>query len=186
MNKNIYYAIQDVNQSFLQLEFSVKMMLYAEKGLIDLEKFDTDLLILEQENDFLYQPYFMNKDFVILASQINVSSAFGISAIVLNDAFVQAKIDNKPDSNLEDDQIRTFVYMVRCAFAHNFAKPTWQIKKCNQKRYILNFKNSKLDINLSGLDGKEFDYKQIGGLTFWHNIKNRSIEIIKNKTTKIL
>lgn len=181
MNEDIIYAIRDVEQSFLQLEFSVKMMVYANRGFIDLEKFDTDLLILEQENDFLYQPYFKDKDLIILASQINVASALGISAIILNDAFVQAKIENKPDSNLEDDQIRTFVYMVRCAFAHNFAKPTWKIKKCNQKRYIFNFKNSKLDINLSELDGKEFDYKQIGGLTLWHNIKNRSVDIIKNK-----
>ncbi len=174
-------ALSDVEQAFKQLEFSIKLMLYCELGNLDKEKFDSDVtILLEEENIGFPAGSFQSDQEIITASRINVSICFGVSAIVLDAAFETAKIECNPNSRDQQDELRTLVYMVRCAFAHNIAKPCWEARGNFARNIKLNLGESDLSLDMVALHGNDFDYPHIGGFANWYKIREMAVLVIKD------
>lgn len=175
-------ALADVEYSFLHLEFAIKLMCYCEMGHLDIEKFDSDLtILLKHKNVGFPQGHFSTPESVIHAAQANVGVAFGVSAIALDSTFESAGIRNKIKSRAPIDELRTFVYMVRCAFAHNFANPRWQINGPDFSRvFSLQLGSSIVSVDLSSLNGQEFEYSHIGDFAQWFSIKSAVIESVRS------
>ena len=174
-------ALLDVEQAFKQLEFAIKLMCYCERGDLDKKKFDSDVTIqLDEENVEFPDGSFQSDQEVVTASHINVSICFGVSAIVMDAAFELAKIGRNPNSRDPKDELRTLVYMVRCAFAHNPAKPCWEARGDFARNIQLNLGENGLSIDMVALHGNDFDYSHIGGFANWYAIREEAVRTIKD------
>lgn len=172
-------ALEDVNLAFRQLEFAIRVMCYCELDHLDREKFDTDLMILlEPENVDFEGGQFHSLESVIKASQMQVQSSFGVSAIVLDAAFEAAGCANKPKAHSPRDDLRCLVYMVRCAFAHNMAAPSWEARGADFARAFTLPLDEPTVIDLSGIHGQIFSYEHIGGFAQWFKIKDAAVRFI--------
>lgn len=179
---SVSLALEDIEHAFKQLEFSIKLMCYCELGNIDPKEFDTDVtILLENENVSFPSGWFQNKESIEKAAQIGVSIAFGVTAIVLDAALDVAGIQRNPSSNLEADVLRSLVYMVRCAFAHNSAMPSWEVRGAYLRPMSLIVNGEALNIDLSRLHGQAFEYEHIGGFANWLYIRS-SVERVVNGT----
>lgn len=177
----LQFAICDIERAFKQLEFSIKLMCYSELGHIDLAKFDTDVtIILDNDNIGFPTGNFQSAKDIILASQINVGVCFGLSAIVLDAAFASVGIKGKPESRDQMDELRTLVYMVRCAFAHNIAYPRWEARGPYSRKIEFYLDQVPLLIDLEHLNGQDFEYSHIGGFANWYKIRDLSLQWIKS------
>lgn len=175
-------ALADVNYAFRHLEFAIRLMCYCESGHLNLPNLDTDVLILlERENVRFPSGEFSTIEAVIPATHALVSMAFGTSAMVLNAAFDLAGFKNNPRSRDPHDELRTLVYMVRCAFAHNPALPLWKANGEQYERMItIQFDTEALSIDLISLNGQPFEYEHIGGFASWLKIRAMSESLICN------
>jgi hypothetical protein len=175
-------ALSDVDYAFRHLEFAIRLMCYCESGHIDLSRLDTDLsILLERENVSFPSGTFSNIEAVIPASQALVGMAFGTSAMVLDAAFDAAGLKRRPQSRQPNDELRTLVYMVRCAFAHNPALPLWEARGQEHARVLsLLVGGTPLSINLASLHGQAFDYDHIGGFAMWLRIRSVSETLIRD------
>jgi hypothetical protein len=174
-------TLLDVEHAFRQLEFAIKLNCFCEKKHLDKDQFDTDVLILlEEQNIGFAEGGFRSYDEIIMASQINIGICFGVSATVLDAAFEEAGINRNPGSQDPNDALRTLVYMVRCAFAHNFANPRWNVRRQYAHVITLNLENELLTVDLANLNELEFDYCHIGGFANWYKIRGMAVRMIEN------
>ncbi len=174
-------ALLDVEQAFKQLEFAIKLMCYCERGDLNRERFDSHVIILlGEENVAFPDGGFQSDQEVVTASQINVGICFGVSAIVLDAAFEAAKIKPNPNSRDPKDELRTLVYMVRCAFAHNLAKPCWEARRNFARNIQLNLGENVLSIDMVALHENAFEYSHIGGFANWYTIRDKAVGVIKD------
>lgn len=180
-------VISEIEQAFKQLEFAIKLMCYCEQGDLDKEKFDTDVTILLADGNIGFPDgSFQSDQEIIAASQINVGVCFGLTAIVLNAAFESAEIQLNPDSRDPKDELRTLVYMVRCAFAHNPADPRWNARGNFARRIQLNLGDGDGEVSLdtAALHGINFDYPHIGGFANWYKIREMAVQMIRETSLK--
>ena len=175
-------ALADVNYAFRHLEFAIRLMCYCESGHLDLPNLDTDVSILfERENVGFPSGTFSTIEAVVPAAQALVGMAFGTSAMVLDAAFQVAGFKNNPDSRQPSDELRTLVYMVRCAFAHNPALPLWKAHGKQYARMIsIPVGGIALSIDLASLHGQPFEYDHIGGFASWLRIRTASEALIRD------
>lgn len=163
----------------MQLEFAIKLMCYCELGHVEKMKFDTYVtILLEKENIGFPQGSFDSDQKIISASQINVGICFGVSAIVLDAAFDAAVVSRDPKQCNPNTDLRTLVYMVRCAFAHNPAMPVWEVRGDFARTLNLSLEGRSISLNMALLHGTEFSYDHIGGLATWFKVKNASAAIL--------
>ena len=172
-------AIADVDHAFRHLEFAIKLLCYVEADNIDRPTFDTDVtLLLETENVSFSASTFESLDSMIVVAQANVGVSFGITAIVLDAAFETAGISRKPESNTANDLLRTLVFMIRSAFAHNPAMPCWEVRGPYLRTLALQLEDETISIDLPRLNGSAFDYGHIGGLANWYRIRRAAERLI--------
>lgn len=166
-------AIADVENAFRQLEFAVKLMCYCELDHLDRAVFDTDVIVrLETENVHFPTGNFETHESVVLASRIQVSVAFGVSAIALDAAYEATGVRMNIQSRAPVDDLRVFVHMVRCAYAHNMALPCWEVHgKDYERTFALPLEDSIATVDLRTRNGQVFDYSHIGGFTQWLKVK---------------
>ncbi|WP_341674998.1 hypothetical protein [Niveibacterium sp. SC-1] len=174
-------ALADVERAFRHLEFAIKLMCYCEVGHLELEKFDADTtILLPNENISFPTGAFDSIEAVVLASQALVGMAFGTSAIVLEAAYEVAGRPRKPTSRQPEEELRTLIYMVRCAFAHNPALPLWEARGPNFARTVsVVLQGSTIAVDLKSLHGKPFEYDHIGGFANWMKIKAESVALLQ-------
>lgn len=182
VHKTTTEALADVDYAFRHLEFSIRLMCYCESGHLDLPNFDTDVSILfDKKNIGFPSGTFSTIEAVVPATQALVGMAFGTSAMVLDAAFEVAGFKNNPHSRQPQDELRTLVYMVRCAFAHNPAFPLWKARGELYARMISTpVGGVALSINLASLHGQPFEYDHIGGFASWLRIRNASEALIRD------
>lgn len=174
---NLKLALKDVEQSFKQLEFSIKLMCYCELGHMNKEEFDTAVVIqLDDGTVGFPEGAFETVDDLIRSAQIMVCVCFGVSAITLDSAYETAGIRPNPDSSDLRGQLRTLIYMVRCAFAHNFADPLWEVRGKFVKIVELVLEGERVSLDLRGLNGRCFDYSHIGGFSNWFKIQKLAVQ----------
>ena len=174
-------ALADVEYAFRHLEFSIRLMCYCEQGHLDLGSFDTDVtIVLESENIGFKTGSFPTTESVVPPSQALVGMAFGASAMVLEAAFEVTGKVRKPASRNPEDELRTLIYMIRCAFAHNPALPLWEARGRDYARTLsLQLDESTLTIDFASLAGKPFAYEDIGGFANWFKIRANAEALLR-------
>lgn len=165
MNKPNLDALET---GFLQLSFAIKLWNYLDSHPIDISKFDINLTIEDvQSRVYLPSNEFSTYNDIKLAIENNISICFGAAAITLWEALNETLRYSRTNPNpmeTEKEKLAGLCYMIRCCFAHSPAAPRWEIQSKFQKTYMLGNKT----IDLTSLDGRSFDYSQIGGYeTLW-------------------
>ena len=178
---NLTEALADVEYAFRHLEFAIRLMCYCEHDHLDLASFDTDVtIVLEAENIGFRTGTFPTHDSVVPPSQALVGMAFGVSAMVLEAAFEVAGKTRKPASRTPEDELRTLIYMLRCAFAHNPALPLWEARGKDYARQLsLQLEKTTLTIDFASLSGKPFAYEDIGGFANWFKIRAMAESLLR-------
>lgn len=174
-------ALEDVDHAFRHLEFAIKLMCYCELDYLDLEKFDTNVVIYLEQKDIRFPSgtFAASRD-TITAAQALVGVCFGTSAIVLDAAFDVAGLKNKASSRFDADELRTLVRMVRCAFAHNPAMPVWKARGSDYSRCLsFTVAGASLSVDLRSLHGQTFEYSHIGGFGNWLRVRDAAVSLIK-------
>lgn len=173
------WVLKDIEQAFQQLEFAIRLMSYCGLGYIDKEKFNSHIYI-ESENLILPRDTFKEDRDLGIAAQINVGVCFGVSAIVLDAAFDADGFKKTPESENREDLIRTLVFMIRCAFAHNMAFPRWEVRGPYNRKIEFGLFDEHLSIDLRELHGQLFEYSHIGGAGNWFKIRDVSVELLNS------
>lgn len=149
-----------LDTAFAQLEFSIKLMHFAEEGSIDLEHLDVPLTIEDGRSVLVLQDkIFKDPNDFINACQNNVSICFGAAAITLNRCREERGIPLPDPIVNETEQCVALVYQIRNAFAHDISEPRWKIKP----RYAREYQIGGVRANLQLLNGVPFAYDHIGG-----------------------
>lgn len=165
MNKPHLDALET---GFLQLSFAIKLWHYLDEHPINKELFDIDLTIEDLPRRVcLPGNEFHSYDDMKLASENNISICFGAAATTLWEALNETLqySEKKPNPMTTQKEMSAgLCYMIRCCFAHGTAVPRWKITSKYRTVYALGEKT----IDLTSLDGKPFDYTDIGGCeTLW-------------------
>jgi hypothetical protein len=169
-------AIENIHIAFRQLEFAIKLLSYCECGHINPSDFD-----LPHSGVISFGAgIFSDTDSIERAANIGVLTAVGVSAMVLDKAFESAGIKVDPKANDDIGQLRTLVYMIRCAYAHGFADPRWKVGKSYYRTLNFGFYDTRILIDLTKLDGQRLDYiHHIGDYPdVLFRIRDKSLEII--------
>ena len=183
-------ALKNEEAAFLQVEFALRLLNYCKLGKIHPEEFQES-----HSNDFLEQSNlrlvsfgeFENKDKIIKAANTSMLLALGASALALDQACEAADISPCPKSNSQRKELRTLVYMIRCAFAHSIFAPKWKVQSRKYKRKItvkVALFTPQPTIDLSDLDGELFDFSQIGGFRVWYYIRHYLVSELRDITNK--
>jgi len=180
MHETIEHTIDNVNDAFRLLEFSIRVSNYFELDKVDIELFGCDSLIrLERKNVSFNDSYFASKKSALRTAEIAIGASFGVSAIVLDDLCEATCKQRTPKSDAEFFLIWSVVYAVRNTFAHGMANPLWRVYPKYQRKITLHLAAQTTTINLAELNGRQFDYSHIGGFANWFDLKNRALELIQ-------
>ncbi|MCX6543528.1 MAG: hypothetical protein NTV05_03840 [Acidobacteria bacterium] len=162
-----------IEQAFLQLVFAIKLLTYTELGKIDKAEFDGDVLIkLSKRNLPFPAGTFRSDDDIVLAAQNNFCITLGFTAIVLDEALNRAGSVRELDEASPHRDLRTLVYMVRCAFAHDMMNPRWEARGPFARQLCVLLPSGPLRVDTAALNGRAFDHAAIGGMETYFEIRN--------------
>ena len=161
--------IDRIDQALLALEFAIKVMNYVSLGKINKDDFDCDTLIhLPGGNLSFGQSTFHTYDDLVHASENLYSQALAASAVAMEAALQGAGIRNDPNDRSDRGQVRSLVYMIRSAFAHDLQVPMWSVRGPYAQQIRVRFGRHDLQVDLSALDGQLLVLEHFGGpLVFW-------------------
>ena len=172
-------AAEKIDQAFLQFGFAIKLLTHFELGKVDKQQFDVETTIfLERKNIHLKTNLFHTNDDLVNAATNNFNITLGATAIILDESLTSAGFKNSCGDTSEQDQLRTLIYMIRCAYAHNMIEPRWEVRgKCLQtlKYRIL---EQTFEVKLPELNGRPFSLDQIGGHDVYIAIKDRLLTLL--------
>lgn len=152
--------MQYLPTAFANVQFAWKLLSYGERGEIDLDELDTDVVFQDDNGRPFFAPparIFSEPDDLINALQNNVTIAFGAAAITLHRSIEEAghRVPNG-EFETEEDQCIALVYQVRNAFAHDIAQPRWEMRNpVFMREYIVAEKH----FDLRELHGRDFCYE---------------------------
>lgn len=170
---------EKIEQAFLQLAFSIKLLTFFEQNKIDKVQFDNDTtIILKRKNIHLNDNTFNTYDDLVFAAENNFNITLGATAIIMDESLTSAGFPNNYTDRTEIGQLRTLIYMIRCAFAHNMIQPKWQVRKAYLHELKFKFLGETIVIDLNALNGKPFTMEQIGGHDIYMEIKDKVIALI--------
>ena len=172
--------LENIEQAFLQLAFSIKLLTFFELEKIDKDEFDTDLTILGEHGNIGYSHGTFNTyDDLIHAAHNNFNLTLGFTAITLETSLQAASISNNPNDQSPNGMLRTLVYMIRCAYAHDLIHPKWNVKRPYCQQLKIELQDETVELDLSEKDGQPFDVKDIGGHEIYFQIKEKICQLIK-------
>ena len=175
-----------IGQAFLQLQFAIKLMTYLEmKREQDRDafrqEFDRDLTVVLPGRNLVYpgSAFRRYKD-LIIGAQNSFMITFEFSAITLDSSMELVGWSRDPNDRSPRGQLRSLVYMVRCAVAHNAMTPSWKVKPKYQ--YALEILELELQVDLKALNGRPFEDKHIGGMEGWFAIRDQTVAFLSRGT----
>ncbi len=172
-------ALEDVEIAFRQLEFAIKLLSFCELGNITPSDFDTDhIVFLGRETLNFPSGKFSDPESIIKAAGTSVLIAFSASVLVLDDAFHAAGIKPDPDAVEDDGQLRTLIYMARCAYAHGIATPRWEVRGKYCRTLSVNLGSTTMPLDLRTLHGQDFVVDQLGGYANWYRIHDAALRLL--------
>jgi hypothetical protein len=173
-------ALLDVEIAFRQLEFAIKLLSYCELGHITPADFDSDHVVdLGTERLHFPPGKFNDEDSLIRAASTHVLIAFSASVLALDDVFSAAGIKKRPEGTSNDEQLRTLVYMARCAVAHGIADPRWEARGPYGRVLTVTLGATITPLDLSQLNGQPFDVGQLGGYGNWYRIRDEAVRLVQ-------
>ena len=182
-------ALEDEETAFLQVEFALRLLIYCGRGKIHLEEFQES-----HTHDFLKQTNlrlvslgeFDDSDKIIKAADTSMILALAGSALALDQACEAAGITSCPESKCQKSELRTLVYMIRCAFAHSIIAPKWEVRGKYKRKITVKVAlfTPQTTIDLSKLDGQLFDFSQIGGYRVWYYIRHYLVSELRGIANK--
>ena len=162
-----------IKWAFLQLEFSIKLYRLFESREIDKESFDREMWVSSPEGRlFFAQSSFNTYEDLILASQNVYSVSLGLSVIALETACVDAGIRNDPLDRTPKGELRSFVYMLRCAFAHDLMFPKWEARSSYARVFNLDLGILSRVVDVAALNGSHLELSDFGGMLTYLAIKD--------------
>jgi hypothetical protein len=183
ISMNIHEALLDIEIAFRQIEFATKLLTYCELRRIDPADFDSDHIVTLADGTLHYPTgHFSDADNMIRAAGVCASLAYGASALALDTGFDVAGM--KFNSELRDDagQLRTLIYMVRCAYAHGITDPHWEVRKKCLNHLDFNLDGIAISVDLRQLHGQRFRIEQIGGYSNWCRIRCATVRLLSAAT----
>jgi hypothetical protein len=158
--------------AFANLELALKLLAAAEVGNLTKDVVDTGMtwtgggsfVVLPDES-------FRTNDDFILALQNNVTVAFGAAAITLNVCREEMGLPLPDPINSDFDHLVALIYQIRNCFAHDIAEPKWRLSPRYARVYGLGYK----EVDLRHVNGKDFEYADIGGLETLTVLRQRLI-----------
>lgn len=164
-----FSPINRIDQALLALEFAIKVMNYVALGKIQKEDLDCDTLIrLPGGNLNFGQSTFHTYDDLVHASENLYSQALAASAVAMEAALQDVGIRNDPNDRSDRGQVRSLVYMIRSAFAHDLQLPTWEVRGDYAQQMRVRFGHHDLLVDLIALNGQPLELEHFGGpLVFW-------------------
>lgn len=173
--------LENIEQAFLQLAFSIKLLTFFELRKIDKDEFDTDLIILGERGNIGYRHgTFKTYDDLICGATNNFNLTLGFTAITLESSLQAAKIPNNPNDSSSNGMLRTLIYMIRCAYAHDLMHPRWNVKGQYYQKLRIELHSKTIELDLSEKNGQPFDIKDIGGHEIYFQIKAKICRLIEN------
>lgn len=165
----IWSPIDRIDQALFSLEFAIKVMNYVALGKIQKEDLDRDMLILLPGGNLSFgQSTFHTYDDLVHASENLYSQALAVSAVAMEVALQGAGIPNNPDDRSDRGQVRSLVYMIRSAFAHDLQVPTWNVRGPYAQQMRVRLGGHDLHVDMRTLDGQPLSLEHFGGpLVFW-------------------
>ena len=173
--------IRNINQAFLYLEFTIKLLTYIERRTIDKDKFDTDIVITGKKKNISFNHSAFNTyDDLILGAENSVLLAVGFTSIVLDTSLqaIGGKCDPKDLSS--DGMLRRLIFMIRCAYAHDMMHPKWEVRGNYAQTLEIQLQNDILRLDLSRKHGQPFNIEDIGGYENYFDIKDLVCKMISN------
>jgi hypothetical protein len=177
-------ALHDIDIAFFQLEFTIKLLSFCELGNIDPANFDTDHIVkLERGNLHFPTGHFSSVDNIIRAASVSVLIAFSATALVLDKAFEVSGIRPEPEAIDKVGQLRTLIYMVRCAQAHGVAEPRWEVRGKFLRRIAVDIDGISLSLDLRTLHGELFNIDDIGGYENWYRLRDAAVRVLSQPSS---
>jgi hypothetical protein len=167
-----------ISQAFLQLRFAIKLVRYFEYGFVKKEVFDCEHAIptrgglLQLES----QEFFTNDDLVMAAGNV-YSTTLGVCAIALESALADSGLRNDPSDLSPEGQLRSLVYQIRNAFAHDAMTPRWSARGAYAREYDLRSFGIPDPINLAMLNGQFLELEQFGGIHGFEAIRDAVLQL---------
>jgi hypothetical protein len=175
-------ALEDVERAVQQLEFAIRLLTYCENGHVDPAVFGINHVSVLAQGVVIFPPRrFADAAAITTAADIGVRITFSASALVIDKAFEAAGIPRDPKANDDDSQLRTLIYMVRCAHAHAIADPRWEVREKYRRPLSIDFDGVKLALDLTDLDGRRFDIEEVGGYPGWYRILRSATRMIEQR-----
>lgn len=175
----IQNALDDVDIAFRQLEFTIKLLSFCELGNIKPSDFDTDhIVLLGNERLDFPRGKFNDPKSIEKAAGTSVLIAFSATALVLNEAFQAAGMEPDPDAGGNGGQLRTLIYMVRCAYAHGIGTPRWEARGKYCRALSVNLGSTTISVDLRTLHGQDFVVGQVGGYANWYRIRDAALRLL--------
>jgi len=162
-----------IYQAFLHLQFAIKLFCFFENGHVQKEQFDC-VTEIQTAGELLQYPQgaFHTDQDLILAAQNVYSTALGVCAIALESALQDYGVMNDPQDMSEKGALRSFVYQIRNAFAHDAMFPRWSVKGAYQRVFDLRRFGIPILIDLSQLDGESLELEQFGGMRGFETLRD--------------
>lgn len=175
-------SLEDIEIAFRHLEFSIRLLSYCELGKLNPHDFDDDHAI-QLDHDYLHFPagQVATKERIEQAAAIGVLLAAGGTAIALNRGFDEAGPNPDPTSADPIIRLRTLIYMVRSAYAHDIAAPCWEARGPFLRQLTVDLENGPMTVDLSTLHGHPFTVDQIGGYGNWYRIRRAATTYLASR-----
>ena len=152
---------------------------FASWGNIKPSDFDTDhVVFLGNERLDFTRGKFNDPDSIIKAAGTGVLIAFSASVFVMDEAFQAAGMKPDPDAAGNDGQLRTLIFMVRCAYAHGLGTPRWEVRGKYCRTLNVNLGSAAISLDLRTLHGQDFDVGQLGGYANWYRIREAALRLL--------
>jgi len=171
--------ISNIDQAFLQLEFTMKLLTYIELGKIDKDVFDTHISITGWERPFSYPANAFNTyNDLILAAENCVLLSVGCTALVLETSLELVGKNPDPNNRSPEGMLRNLIHMIRCAFAHDMMYPKWEVRGDYAQPLEIQLERDILKLDLSNKHNQPFNIEDIGGYENYYEIKDLICKMI--------
>jgi len=178
-------TLEDAEFALKHLEFAIRLNGYCDSN----PSSDSFLHFLEELNiphscdlpqGLVNYDIPFSENEVIWHAGAAVSVALGVSAQILNKAYEQTGIKVIIPTNSTSEAVRLYINQIRNLFAHSTGAPIWDIIPKKQVAIELDINGNKLKVDFAVLQGKEFEYSQIGGLRWWIDTAYFALDDIKS------
>ncbi|GJL93555.1 hypothetical protein [Hyphococcus sp.] len=159
-----------LDQAALEIEFAIKLLSYFEKGLVQKQEFDCETVVLLNGGSITFENGgFHTPDDLVLGAQNAWSHAASSAALAMEAALTDHGIQANARDVSPQGQMRTLVYMIRCAFAHDSQTPKWEARGAYEQILKFELRGQDVRVDVGALNGRPFDFADIGGeLVFWN------------------